>query len=60
MINWGCLVLQVLLQLCEPFIDPLSGKAWPRLDARWVAESLFWSNVHARPFSGRQRLTCLP
>jgi hypothetical protein len=26
--------LQVLLRLCEPFIDPLSGKAWGKLDAR--------------------------
>lgn len=25
---------QVLLKLCEPFIDPLSGKAWGKLDVR--------------------------
>lgn len=23
----------VLLQMCEPFLDPLSGKAWGKLDA---------------------------
>lgn len=26
---------QVLLRLCEPFVDPLSGKAWGKLDTRW-------------------------
>lgn len=23
----------VLLQMCEPFLDPLSGKAWGKVDA---------------------------
>lgn len=31
-------VAGVMLQLCEPFMDPLTGKAWPRLDARYVSD----------------------
>ena len=23
----------VLLKMCEPFLEPLSGKAWPKVDA---------------------------
>lgn len=25
---------QVLLRCCDPFVDPLAGKAWGKLDAR--------------------------
>ncbi|GAB4813256.1 hypothetical protein N2152v2_000302, partial [Parachlorella kessleri] len=28
----------VMLLLCEPFVDPIAGKAWPRLDARYVSD----------------------
>jgi ubiquitin conjugation factor E4 B len=28
----------VCLRLCEPFLDPASGKAWPRLDARHASD----------------------
>ncbi|KAL4426229.1 hypothetical protein ABPG77_009844 [Micractinium sp. CCAP 211/92] len=28
----------VLLKLCEPFIDPLSGKAWGKLDVRYSCD----------------------
>ena len=31
----------VLLRLCDPFLEPLSGKAWGKLDARHDALSLF-------------------
>lgn len=24
----------VLLKMCEPFLEPASGKAWPKIDAR--------------------------
>ena len=26
----------VLLRLCDPFLEPMSGKAWGKLDARHV------------------------
>ena len=26
----------VLLKMCEPFLDPLSGKAWGKIDAGYV------------------------
>lgn len=25
----------VMLKVCDPFLDPASGKAWGKLDARW-------------------------
>lgn len=28
----------VLLKLCEPFVDPLSGKAWGKLDVRYTCD----------------------
>lgn len=31
-------VAGVLLRLCEPFVDPLSGKAWGKLDTRYVCD----------------------
>ena len=31
-------VAAVLLKLCDPFLDPLLGKAWGRLDARYVSD----------------------
>jgi ubiquitin conjugation factor E4 B len=31
-----CNLCSVMLKLCEPFIDPSSGKAWQRLDVAYV------------------------
>lgn len=31
-------VAAVLLKMCDPFMDPMSGKAWPRLDARYASD----------------------
>ena len=28
----------VMLHMCEPFLEPMNGKAWGKVDARWVAE----------------------
>ena len=33
-------VVAVLLKMCEPFMDPATGKAWPRLDPRYVSDPL--------------------
>ena len=30
----------VLLKLCEPFLEPLSGKAWGKVDPRCASENL--------------------
>eukprot|EP00873_Tetraselmis_striata_P001321 jgi/Tetstr1/421585/TSEL_012529.t1 len=32
-----CNLSVVLLKLCDPFVDPASGKAWQRLDAAYVS-----------------------
>jgi ubiquitin conjugation factor E4 B len=29
----------VLLRLCRPFLDPASGKAWARLDVKYISDS---------------------
>lgn len=34
MVNLAC----VLLRLCRPFLDPASGKAWARLDVRYISD----------------------
>lgn len=31
-------VAAVALKMCEPFLDPLAGKAWGRLDARYASD----------------------
>ena len=28
----------VILHMCEPFLEPMNGKAWGKVDVRWVAE----------------------
>ncbi len=38
----------VLLKLCEPFLEPLSGKAWGKVDPRY-AHSLSSSRMPGAP-----------
>jgi len=34
----------VMLKICDPFLEPSSGKAWSKLDARWDLQT---SPLHA-------------
>uniref|UniRef100_A0A061QXI9 RING-type E3 ubiquitin transferase n=1 Tax=Tetraselmis sp. GSL018 TaxID=582737 RepID=A0A061QXI9_9CHLO len=34
--SFFCNLCAVLLKLCEPFVDPSTGKAWQRLDVRYI------------------------
>ncbi len=34
--SFFCNLSAVMLKLCDPFLDPASGKAWQRLDVSYV------------------------
>ena len=45
----------VLLRLCDPFLEPLSGKAWGKVDAGWGPSQLNWLGLLTQRGPG-----CLP
>lgn len=50
----------VLLRLCDPFLEPMSGKAWGKLDARHVPALLFEAYQSLTRGSGVMQGALLP